>query len=399
MADNIVPATVTDIQLDVEGMQGVFSSAPEILSQNMESREKACAAGRAMLENADRAGMSDALDRQMKGLADKLKTTVEAMNIRRKPFTQLITAVQKKFTGLEKEVSETAQEIQRRRDAYATEKIEKQKERERIEHERLERERLTIQLQKGIELKISNSFIADLTEAKRLLFDKFNSSTIDSIEERRNEIESFSEEYAYIAPADIKPMKFGGLTFDGEEVSAIIAKCVEGLSDGFSEQYRTEISALKRELSDKLPSKLRELQELAKSTAEELERLEQEAAEREAEERKRLEQEAAEAEKKAAEAAELRATAGTIDAIAESEVSLEAAPKVKDSYEIEVKKNGGWLLLVQFWYDKEGKNLDSGKIAKYTLERMKRFCEAYALKYGEKIDSPLIEYKPVYKAK
>jgi hypothetical protein len=386
--------------VDAEGIRNVFSEAPEMLSLNIRSQEGACASGRALLENADRVGMSDALDEQMRKFGDRAKATVEAMNIRRKPFTQLITAVQKKFTGLEKEVSETEQAVQRRRDAYATEKIEKQKERERIERERLERERLTIQLTKGVELKMSGSFIDDLAQAKQLLFDKFNSSTVDSIEERRNEIESFSEEYEYIAPTDgIKPLKFGGLTFDSEEVSAVIAGCAEKLSGGFSEQYRTEISALKRELTDKLPSKLRELQELAKSEADERERLEREAAEREAAERDRIRREADESVKNASEAAELRATSKTVNAIAEASISTETKPKVKEGYDIEVKKNGGWLMIVQFWYEKEGKDLDGAKIAKYTLERMKRFCEAYALKYGEMIDSPLIEYKPVYKAK
>lgn len=392
--------TATELQaIDMAGMQNIFQAAPETLTLNTESQQKACNAGRALLENADKVGMSDKLDEQMSMFVSRAKKTVETMNERRKPFTQLISMVQKKFTGLEKEVGEVAQQIQDRRNAYATEKIEKQKERERIEQARLERERLMIQLHKDIETKISNSVIGDLTTAKRLLFDKFNSSTVDNIEEIRAEIASFSEDYSYLPPVYKQPVRYGDFSFTVEELTAITSDCTAKLSDGFRSNYRSEISSLKRELTDKLPSKLRELQELANSAAAERERLEQEKIERERLERERLESEAAEAAAKAAAAAELRATAETINAIAESEISTETKPEVKEGYDIEIKRNGGWLLIVQFWYEREGKNLDNAKIAKYTFDRMKRFCEAYALKNEEMIVSPLIEYKPVYKAK
>jgi hypothetical protein len=393
----------TDTQIDVVGMQNIFQTAPEILNTNTVSREKACEAGNALLKNADNVGMSDRLDEQMSMFISRAKKTVETMNERRKPFTQLITMVQKKFTGLEKEVSDVVKNVQERRDAYATKKIEAQKERERIERERLEKERLTIQLRKSIETKISNSFIADCQTAKQLLFDKFNSATIDGIDVIHREIETFSEDYTYVAPDFNKgkthAFQYGGATFTVEEITSITAECASAVSGDFKARYKAEISALKRELIDKLPSKLHELQELAKSAVTERERLEREAAERAAAERERLKREAEEAAAKAAAEAELRATAETINAIAESEVSMEAKPEVKEGYEIEIKKNGGWLLIVQFWYEKEGKNLDNAKIAKITFDRMKRFCETYALKNEEKIVSPLIEYKPVYKAK
>jgi hypothetical protein len=388
--------------IDAVGMQNIFQAAPATLNLNTESMEKARAAGRALLKNADETGMNDNLDGQMSMFAARAKKTVETMNERRKPFTQLISMVQKKFTSLEKEVSEIAQEVQDKRDAYATQKIGERKERERVEREKLEKERNTIQLRKNIETKISNGFVADLTTAKKLLFDKFNSATIDDIEGTRKEIASFAEEYAYSAPefkGENHAFQYGGSQFSMSEIAAITGECVLKLAGGFKSEFKAEISALKRELIDKLPSKLRELQELAKSDAEARGRIESERIEREKREAERIEREAEEAKAKAAETAELRAAAETINAIAESEVLTETRPQVKEGYEIEVLKSGGWLMIVQFWYEKEGKDLDGGKIAKFTLERMKRFCEAYALKHEEKIVSPLIEYKPIYKAK
>jgi hypothetical protein len=388
--------------IDTAGMQNIFQSAPQILDTNTASREKACTAGEALLKNAEAVGMSDKLDEQMSIFVQRAKKTVDTMNEKRKPFTQLIQAVQKKFTGLEKEVGEIIKDVQKKRDDYASEKIAAQKERERIERERLERERVTIQLRKSIETRISNSFISDLTEAKKLLFEKFNALTVNGIEATRKEIASFSENFVYDAPkpeGSKKTVAFSGLTFTIDEITAISNECISSLSEAFKAQYRSEISALKRELTDKLPSKLRELQEIERSSAEERERLERERLERERLEQERLEREAKEAAEAAASEAELRATAETINAIVESEVSIETKPDVKEGYDIEIKKSGGWLLVVQFWYEKEGKTLDNAKIAKVTFDRMKRFCEAYALKNEEKIVSPLIEYKPVYKAK
>jgi len=51
------------------------------------------------------------------------------------------------------------------------------------------------------------------------------------------------------------------------------------------------------------------------------------------------------------------------------------------------------------WFEKEGKSMAQDKINKVTFDRMRKFCEAHALKTGEMIVSPMVEYKPIYKAK
>jgi len=72
---------------------------------------------------------------------------------------------------------------------------------------------------------------------------------------------------------------------------------------------------------------------------------------------------------------------------------------VKEGYSIQLKSSAGYLLLVQFWFEKEGKTLAIDKFEKMTFDRVKRFCEAYAIKNDEFLESPLLSYEPVYKAK
>jgi hypothetical protein len=54
---------------------------------------------------------------------------------------------------------------------------------------------------------------------------------------------------------------------------------------------------------------------------------------------------------------------------------------------------------MQLWFEKEGRTLAAEKIESMSLGRIKTFCEKYAAKNEDFIQSKLIEYKPVYKAK
>jgi hypothetical protein len=55
--------------------------------------------------------------------------------------------------------------------------------------------------------------------------------------------------------------------------------------------------------------------------------------------------------------------------------------------------------LTQLWFEHEGKTLPVDKFEKMTFERIKSFCEKHAAKTEELIQSKLIEYETIYKAK
>lgn len=149
---------------------------------------------------------------------------------------------------------------------------------------------------------------------------------------------------------------------------------------------------------------------------EETERINRERAEAE---RKRQEMERAEAERKRQEAeaeklrieaekkqqdaqaeASVTAAGQTASAFVDTQATLfEEAPKVKEGYSIKVLNPAAYLLIIQFWFEKEGRNLPMDKIEGKSIAQMKAFCEKHAVKTEELIVSPLLKYEPVYKAK
>lgn len=129
---------------------------------------------------------------------------------------------------------------------------------------------------------------------------------------------------------------------------------------------------------------------------------EQAEAERQriAEEKARLEEEARQAELRAEAEASVIASGKTASALVDTQADLfSEAPKVKEGYEIQCLSSAAYLQLAQFWFENEGKTLPDAKIESMTLGRIKTFCEKHAAKNEAFIESPLIKYEPIYKAK
>ena len=151
---------------------------------------------------------------------------------------------------------------------------------------------------------------------------------------------------------------------------------------------------------DKLPSKKQELIEISRAGEEEKKRLEAEAQKRKDEEAKKIiaDQEAARKEAEAKASVTASSEAATAIVTAQATMTFDA-PKVKESYKIEVTNNAAFLIIAQFWFEKEGKTLSQEKIERKTFAQMKSFCEDYATKNDEKINSPFINYVETIKAK
>jgi hypothetical protein len=84
---------------------------------------------------------------------------------------------------------------------------------------------------------------------------------------------------------------------------------------------------------------------------------------------------------------------------AESElVQTVDAPNQRQGFEITVLHPAGYLQIISFYFEREGKNQTVEKLAGMKLESMKTFCEKHAHKTGEKIDNKFIKYEPTFKA-
>ena len=131
----------------------------------------------------------------------------------------------------------------------------------------------------------------------------------------------------------------------------------------------------------------------------EAERLEAERK-RQEEEAEKLRQEAAKKQEDAQASAAVAAAGQSATAFVDTQATLfEEAPKVKEGYSIKVLNPAAYLLIIQFWFEKEGRNLPTDKIEGKSIAQMKAFCEKHAVKTEELIVSPLLKYEPVYKAK
>lgn len=114
----------------------------------------------------------------------------------------------------------------------------------------------------------------------------------------------------------------------------------------------------------------------------------------------KAEREAEQSKQRAEADAAVAATGQAVNAMVDTQSNLfQEAPKVKESYNITLLNPAGYLQLVSFWFENEGKNLPNDKIENMTFGRIKSFCEKYAIKNDVTIESPLISYEPVYKAK
>jgi len=441
--------------LEVEKLQQIVATAPEILQSNITSKTKCIEAGQKLVELA-KTGMTDFYDEQLSIFLTKAKKTVDSMNERRKPFTQIITAVSKQFTTLESELKPIMDEVQEMRNAYATVKMNLKIETDKAAQLFLEKEKEIIVIRQLCDVVMGKFFSDCITETKVSIAEFFNGLTLETIEEAGTVLSTTTTNFdsRYTLPRAIivdLSMKYTTT----EEYDKIVADVLAVNYSPKKYEYTREIQSTLKEYSDKFPSKKAELLAIQKAELEEKARKEaqlkaeqeekkrlellskanaEEKAKLEAEQRianaekarlaeiqrladeekqrladivtKRLEDEKKELEAqqlarevKAQEDAAIAASASTAGAMVDAAVMTSETPNVKEGYSIQLKSSAGYLLLVQFWFEKEGKTLAIDKFEKMTFDRVKRFCEAYAIKNDEFLESPLLSYEPVYKAK
>ncbi|MGL5913701.1 MAG: hypothetical protein ACRCZB_06000 [Bacteroidales bacterium] len=414
--------------LQIAEVQNIISTAPATLSQNRESQSKALAFADNLIRNSQEVGMNQQLDLQMAEFITRGKATIILMNDRRKPFTQMVDRLKKEFTSIESVVKAKVDELQVIRDSYATQQMELQKAKEREAELKLAKEREAIDLTQQATTQICDAFLDHLQEAKQLLLSSFNEATLGTLDAVCAEIGKTK----YSLTTEVYRTFYSPLSakfHTPNEAMQIVGKVANGLFSKHCSDYSTELMLYNSELFDKKESKRAELERAEKARiedeaakkaiaeakdAEEKARLEAiaeekakeeaqlkvEQEERERIEKERLEQEAIAAKEKAASQAAVEASAETAAAMVDTaaEVSTSAL-EVKEGYSIKLKNVAGNLLIAQMWFENEGKNLPQAKVDKFTFERMRKYCEAHALKTGEFISSPIVEYVPVYKAK
>ena len=419
-------------------IQAIAQSAPVALAANQSSVEKAKAVGQQLLE-LSKQGMTPELDAKINDYLVKVNTTIKNMKEKREPLTQFLTKIQRTFTGLENELDRATKDsipaqLQEARNNFAkfvAEENRKAEEKARLEKEKaIERVQIIASIQEQLRMEFNTKFHTVVDS----LNDIFRFMSLDSFEQASTDIKNTPTQLFDFIP-DFKP-KTSSKYQNEEELSAIIQEAKKGQFEIFASEFKGMIERTKEQLIEQLPGKRSSLEEAeqarleaieAKRKAEELakaakseaeKKAAQEAAERaekakQAEERLAKEeeqrQEAAKAkalveeqerEEKAKQEAAMKAAAQTAEATFDASVNaaptIEHAAQVRTGYNIEAKTPHAYLLIFQFWFEKEGSKLPMEKFEKKTLGSMKTFCEKEAIKTGTKIESPFIVYHDDY---
>ena len=419
----------------VEEFKLVIEAGPDCLAINRNKAEKAVAFGKDLLERINQNGMTDELDAECNGYLVKLKNTYTDMYDRRKPLTEMFDTIRKTFTALESQLDGAKKEsiyaqIQEKRNAYAAAKAAERKRMEEEAQKKLIRERELVEAKHEAELSLRERFLSQLTTARIELTDCFEALTLANWDDQLQIFHSYAQRLTYSATSfnSLKcAIRSTYVTISPEDWQRIEADCRVGKHEAWAKEYHEAMVVLFNNLNMKVHSKRQELEEIerqriaaeeaAKKAAEEKDaklkaeleaaaqkaKEEQERLAKEAEERKALEaaqqaEEAAKREQEAVAQSEVSKQVELTNTLFNSELELMGAPETKaiESYEIVVKNAPAWLLIVSFYFEKEGKNLTVDQLASKKLDSMRTFCERHYKKTGEQIVSPHIEYKPVY---
>jgi len=387
-----------------------IQNAGVLYVQNKESYTKAIVYANDLIERANK-GMSPDLYTLIQAGIKKLNATRIAMNDRRKGFTQAITFITKEFTSMESDLSNKGVSIikmQGHLDAYALKLENEQKERGKIAQKLLNTEKEKVTIVSEYEMSYRTAFANKVLEAKNSIAKLYNDCTLlANIETAKESIRLYNENYVILP---ITPNKYIHHT-DAEVLTVLEKFDLAPLQKEFSETYKKEIQVYKIETIDKFPTKIKQIEDaeaLAKKLKDESDaelkiKLEAQAKLIKDAEELKLKEQQDELAKQTADLVNKQQIDINVKSSAENskinstiKAQVSCTPievKKKKTYVIEIVEVLGYLQIFQFWFENYGKTLgDIEKLSKFTLERMKAYCEKEAIDNDNFIVSEYIKY-------
>lgn len=389
--------------IKVEEFNQIMQSAPATLQRNQASVSACNQAGQALLDTIEAEGGigSDELDAKVSEYLAKTKITVENMNKRRKPLTQLLATVSKSFTSLEsaidiKSVTTIPYKLQQARNRYAAKKLAEQKRREEEARRKQMLENEKAQYRSDITVMLDMAYAAYVEKHINALNNMFNRATLATYNNVCRQISETSTNFSWSAFVENVSDNKQTFYMDAETRKAIKGEIAMQKKKDFTERYRFEIEGTKQDLIDKLPSlrkQLEEQEELRRTNAAEAARLEEESKQREAEARKKQEEERKRREEEAKAKAEAEKSAAEVQAAFDfSAANMSPTPtKAKVKKKIQVTNPQGFMQVYQMWFMREGINMSMEDLEKIH-KKMITFCEKIANKDEEQIQSAFVKY-------
>ncbi len=384
-----------------ENIATIVQAGPQSYQTNALSCQRCAEAGQQLLDEIERKGMSDELDRRLASYIEKTRKTVKAMNDRRSPVTKLFDQVRSEFTQLENAIDPTKKDtvpyrISQYRNAYAARKREEEERRRQAEIAAQELVRAKESYRAAVEEDYRRSFNNLVTGA----INELTSMNGDVTLANYNALFDTISGYQSNLPVDWCPPSSVRLPYNlsPDEAKLIRTDVFNKLLPRFDEQFVAEVDGYRREILDKLPSKKIELERMAEADAAEAARLKAEMARREAEEAARKEQERLKAEAEAKQKAELdKANAEMAGLFGVAKAEQFYTPKSKVSKKIKVNDPGAFLNIVSLWWQREGCTLSVDELSKIFKKQL-TFCEKLATKEEVFVESAGLEYYDDVKA-
>ncbi|MCK5614165.1 hypothetical protein KAR91_70525 [Candidatus Pacearchaeota archaeon] len=381
----------------------IAKSAPVLLTENQTRIGNAVAFGDSLLAKIQTNGMSKEIDQEINNYLVKLKNTLKDVKEKRTPITQILSTISKEFTTCEqlldsKRSDTTWFKLQKARNDYARKLADEAKVKEaekqlKIDQEQ-EIERLKLSINEFV-IKKYNDLVFSTKEGLRVIF---NDLTLDEWDDGVELINSYTEEITMeLYRTWIMP--YASIHISADQKKEAFNTVMLPMREKLNADLQVEIAEIKQGFTSEYPGKKNELIAIRDSKdKKEKERIQKEADNREA---KRLSDLAAEKKIKDDNAQnETIAKTEEIEMLSTFKTEQVNADKPKRTgYEIKIKGSRGYLPIMNTWFENEGINLPSDAAERLTLGRMKKFCESYAHKFDEKIQSPYLEYEEVFNQK
>lgn len=393
-----------------EQMVEIFKGAPAVLQLNSGSSARAVAASKALInEIVEAGGMTDEFDEKINGHLIKLKRSLETMNERRKPFTQMMDEVKTLFTACEKMIdpkSEAYSKLQFMRDDWAKTKAKMKQEEERKQKLELEKEKERVSIASEFVTEVEKKFISHVGKCKATMSGNFDKITLENIERGKKWLEECYPEFAYSDYTQLLTFQPFVSYLTETDIHAIREKSLAGVFDTLKESFITHIGLHRRELLDKLPSKRQELEAIEKAMREnnekEAARIKKDQEEREERERQiaaqKLEEELRNKTDEGESNVQAAVTNAVFDATADTLAVEQPAAKVRESVTIVVLNPQGYMLLLAQYFQKKGGGESVADLDKRSFKQVKTFCEKLANDSDDnRLQSPFLKYEETFK--
>ena len=394
--------------IKIDEAKNILSSFPDIMGKNTNSVKKCNEAGQALLDTIEGEGMNETIDQATADYLKKVSVTLKNMDERRKPITQIFDRIRSFFTSQEKQIdpkdpSTIPGKLVIKRNEYAKFKYEEEQKRKREAEQRARIETEKANYRQIIGDSLLSYFNQYLSSKVSELQGIFSNLTYENFDREVIGITVFQTDYP---KSHFDKFSADSATYyiSQETKQEIRREVLEGKYEQYAQQYKAKIVSVKQDLTDRVPSKRKELAELEQlrlANAEEAAKAEELRKQREKEAAAKRMEELKKEEEAAKQEAALKAQQSSIVSLfMEAAASIAPPPtnaKVKEK--IVVLHQQGYLEIFQMWWINEGQTLPVEELEKI-FKKMITYCEKQANGKDQKhIESKFIRYEADVKAK